>query len=104
MAADERRSTPMKTRILSAFIGVHRRSSAAHSDLFTASEGVLDKCVAGKRSRPRGYPGRGSDWGFTFVHFRVARSRLYCPVMVIEARLPAASQVYWMAVPSLKVA
>src|ERR1022692_4517619 len=32
-------------------------------------EGALAKCVAAKRSRPRGYPGRGSDWGLTFVHF-----------------------------------
>src|ERR1035441_8058976 len=30
--------------------------------------------MVGKRSRPRGYPGRGSDWGFTFIHFCVAHS------------------------------
>ena len=36
-------------------------------------KGALARCVAGKRSRPSGYPGRGSDWGFTFVHFCVAR-------------------------------
>src|ERR1019366_957104 len=33
MAADERRSTPMKTRILSAFIGVHRRLIVISSQL-----------------------------------------------------------------------
>src|ERR1035441_6559818 len=32
----------------------------------------LNKCVAGKRSGPRGYPGRGSDWRFAIVHFCVA--------------------------------
>jgi hypothetical protein len=37
MAADEHRLTQMKTRILSAFIGVHQRLSAAHSDFFTDS-------------------------------------------------------------------
>src|ERR1039457_253224 len=38
-------------------------------------EGALAECVAGKRSRPRGYPGRGSDWGFAFVHFYVAHPK-----------------------------
>ena len=35
--------------------------------------GALADSVAGMRSGPRGYPGRGSDWGFTAVHFYVAR-------------------------------
>ena len=35
-------------------------------------EGALADSAAGMRSGPRGYPGRGSDWGFTAVHFQVA--------------------------------
>src|ERR1022692_2022791 len=34
--------------------------------------GALADSVAGMRSGPRGYPARGSDWGFTAVHFCVA--------------------------------
>ena len=39
-----------------------------------ASEGALADSVAGVRSGPRGYPGRGSDWGCTAARFYVART------------------------------
>src|ERR1017187_7456578 len=52
--------------------GVHHTARQSR-DGVPSGPGALADSVAGMRSGPRGYPGRGSDWGFTAVHFDVAR-------------------------------
>src|ERR1035441_9372475 len=55
--------------------GVHRTARQKSRD----RKGALADSVAGMRSGPRGYPGRGSDWGFMAVHFYAARRTIWCP-------------------------
>jgi hypothetical protein len=64
MAADERRLTPMKTRILSAFISVYRRLKVIFSRLLTVAGRIgiaaarIGVAEAAIEARPGGHPVR----------------------------------------------